>query len=74
MEKMHDFIVAVLSAPLVMYTYVLHVYESVRSHSEAYHDKLFMKRFNLLDGRHVEDLIKWNQKYHEDRKKEVDCE
>lgn len=32
--------------------------------SDRYRDKLFMNRFNLLDQRHVNDFVEWNNKYH----------
>ncbi len=71
LEKVHGTIVIILSTPMIIYHLLIHLYEEVCKCHIGLREKLFMKRFNILDDRHVSDFLVWNERYVERRKKNV---
>ena len=58
MDKIHTVIVFILSIPLMIYSYLIHLYECVIKMNGKFKDKLFMRRFRLIDSKHVDDFLK----------------
>jgi len=67
MDRVIEFVVHFLSIPVYIFLFFVHLCEEVRIKYGIFSDRLFMKRFNLIDDQHVWDLIAWNEKYRKDR-------
>lgn len=62
-SRVYDFFLIILAFPLILAYYLSHLYEQAIQISDDWKDYLFMKRFNLIDSKHVSDFISWNKKY-----------
>ena len=63
-----DRLLAILASPIIFWFLCLDLYERVELTIDSRRDKIFMKRFNLIDEEHVKDLVKWNNNYIEQRR------
>lgn len=64
---LYKWIIIILSSPLIAFHMCIHVYENIQLQHNKFADKLFLKRFNLLDQQHVDDFLLWNDEYIENR-------
>ena len=69
-EFLFKWTLIILSLPLIIFHMLIHLYEETQKCHKDFKNKLFMRRFNLIDQRHVSDFIKWNNRYREDRGEE----
>lgn len=69
-EKLHELIVLILSIPLIIYQFGLHIGESLLMTNGVIHNYFFMKRFGLIDDKMVDDFIEWKCEYIEKRGKD----
>lgn len=67
-DKIFNSVIFILALPLISFHYLIDIYEEVICLSGNHKDKLFMKRMNLIDSKHIDDFIKWNNDYIEGRK------
>ena len=71
-DKIEDLVILILASPLILFSVIYHLFESVVMRNNYLKDKLFMRRFNLIDSEHVTDFIKWNAEYESKRKEQND--
>ena len=67
LAKIEAGLIFVLASPLFLFLFIVHLIEKAQMRSNSYNDKLFKRRFNLIDSRHVIDLVKWNNEYRNQR-------
>lgn len=65
--EFEKYLLMTLASPLIAYQYIKHFYEQILKINGNTNDKLFMRRFNLIDSQHVDDLIEWNNEYRRKR-------
>jgi hypothetical protein len=62
-DKLGTSIIHILALPLYCYFFTIHTYEEVMKNNDNFRDKLFLKKMNLLDNKHVSDFLEWNKRY-----------
>lgn len=58
----------IVTAPFLLIILFVDFFDRVRINYDIFKDKLFMKRFALLDEKHIIDFVKWNNKYKTNRR------
>lgn len=69
-DFLYKWVLITLSLPLILFHLIIHIFEEIQKCHSDFKDKLFMKRFNLIDQKHVCDFIKWNDQYKKTREEE----
>lgn len=67
LQHFEDILIFILSLPLIFYQLLRHLVERIMMLNSKTSDYLFMKRFKLIDSKHVDDFLEWNNKYIENR-------
>lgn len=58
----------VVTSPFLLIILFVDFFDRVRINYDIFKDRLFMKRFALLDEKHIIDFVKWNNKYKTNRR------
>ena len=67
MQKLIEIIVFILSIPLMLFQIIIYICEEIQLKNNKLRDRLFMKRFNLINDKHVRDFVDWSISYKEKR-------